>query len=106
MSWLRSYKESPWHPQSIARNCASKSDGNESSDSTFSLFYSVVFLSASRAVINMGKQQPPPSGGPADLDLLKIEQSSAARDVDFGQVLETTATPQMERKVLWKLDLL
>lgn len=54
----------------------------------------------------MEKQQAPPSGGPADLDMLKLEQNSAARDVDFGQVLETAATPEMERKVLWKLDLL
>ncbi|KAJ5557367.1 hypothetical protein N7513_002956 [Penicillium frequentans] len=40
-----------------------------------------------------------------DLDILKAPSNPAAKDVDFGEVLETHATPQMERKVLWKLDL-
>lgn len=43
---------------------------------------------------------------PVDLDILKAPSNLAAKDVDFGEVLETHATPQMERKVLWKLDLL
>lgn len=56
----------------------------------------------------MEKQQPPSGGGTIDLDMLKIEpnQNHDSRDVDFGQVLETYATPEMERKVLWKLDML
>lgn len=54
----------------------------------------------------MEKQQPSPGGDTVDLDMLKIEPNSTARDVDFGQVLETTSTPEMERRVLWKLDLL
>lgn len=54
----------------------------------------------------MEKQQPPADGGGVDIDKLKVDTTPAARDVDFGQVLETNATPQMERKVLWKLDLL
>jgi len=40
-----------------------------------------------------------------DLDIKKLDSSPAARDVDFGQVLETAVTPELERKVLWKLDL-
>lgn len=54
----------------------------------------------------MEKQQSSPGGGTVDLDTLKIEPNLTARDVDFGQVLGTTSTPKMERKVLWKLDLL
>lgn len=54
----------------------------------------------------MEKQQPSTGGGTVDLDMLKIEPNSTARDVDFGQLLETISTPKMERKVLWKLDLL
>lgn len=53
----------------------------------------------------MEKQPPPLGGGTVDVDVLKMETTPAARDVDFGQVLETHATPEMERKVLWKLDL-
>ncbi|KAJ5674310.1 uncharacterized protein N7477_004244 [Penicillium maclennaniae] len=55
----------------------------------------------------MEKQQPPSGGGTVDLDMLKIDpnQHNDSRDVDFGQVLETYATPKMERKVLWKLDM-
>ncbi|KAJ6105021.1 hypothetical protein N7486_003710 [Penicillium sp. IBT 16267x] len=49
----------------------------------------------------MGKQPP----GSVDLDVLKAPSNPAAKDVDFGEVLETHSTPQMERKVLWKLDL-
>lgn len=54
----------------------------------------------------MEKEQPPSGGGTVDLDLLKVDPNPTTRDVDFGQVLETSATPEMERKVLWKLDLL
>jgi hypothetical protein len=40
--------------------------------------------------------------------MLKVEpnHTRTSRDVDLGQVLETCASPEMERKVLWKLDLL
>lgn len=54
----------------------------------------------------MEKQRSSLADGRVDLDLLKIEPSSAARDVDFGQVLEAPSTPEMERKVLWKIDLM
>lgn len=56
----------------------------------------------------MEKQQSPSGSVPVDLDMLKIEpnHNHTSRDVDFGQVLETCASPEMERKVLWKLDLL
>ena len=36
--------------------------------------------------------------------VLKIESSSAARDVDLGQLFEVETTPEMEKKVLRKLD--
>lgn len=45
------------------------------------------------------------SGQDTGLDMVKMGSTPAARDVDFGQVLETTSTPELERKVLWKLDL-
>ncbi|KAJ5662977.1 hypothetical protein N7507_003708 [Penicillium longicatenatum] len=48
------------------------------------------------------EKQPP---GSVDLDILKAPSNPAAKDVDFGEVLETHSTPQMEGKVLWKLDL-
>ena len=55
----------------------------------------------------MEKQQDEstPRGNAIDLDMLKVRSNPAAKDVDFGQVLETSSTPQMERRVLWKLDL-
>ncbi|KAJ5371514.1 uncharacterized protein N7496_007606 [Penicillium cataractarum] len=53
----------------------------------------------------MEKQPTPPPGGTVDLDMVKVRSHLDARDVDIGQVLETHATPEMERKVLWKLDL-
>ncbi|KAJ5584795.1 uncharacterized protein N7459_004595 [Penicillium hispanicum] len=53
----------------------------------------------------MEKQHPLPGGDPVDFDILKVQSAPAARDVDFGQVLETHATPEMQRKVLWKLDM-
>ena len=43
---------------------------------------------------------------PVGLDILKVRSTPVPKDVDFGEVLETYATPEMERKVLWKLDLL
>lgn len=52
----------------------------------------------------MGKQQLPSEDTKPDLGTLKVESSSAARDVDFGQVLEVETTPAMEKKVLRKLD--
>lgn len=33
------------------------------------------------------------------------EAVPAAQDVDLGQILEVQSTPELERKVLWKLDL-
>jgi hypothetical protein len=54
----------------------------------------------------MEKEQPPSRGRTVELDLLKVDPSPTTHDVDFGQVLGTSATPEMERKVLWKLDLL
>jgi hypothetical protein len=37
---------------------------------------------------------------------LKGDGESVGRDFDLGQVLAVQATPEEERKVLWKLDLL
>jgi hypothetical protein len=54
----------------------------------------------------MEKEQPPSGGCTVDLDLLKADPNPTTRDVDLGQVLGTSTTPEMERKVLWKLDLL
>ncbi|CAI7595373.1 unnamed protein product [Penicillium viridicatum] len=51
----------------------------------------------------MGKQLPSEDTKP-DLGTLKVESSSATRDLDFGQVLEVKTTPAMEKKVLRKLD--
>lgn len=53
----------------------------------------------------MEKQHTPPPRGTVDLDMVKVRSSLDAREVDIGQVLETHATPEQERKVLWKLDL-
>ncbi|KAJ5256749.1 hypothetical protein N7478_012853 [Penicillium angulare] len=53
----------------------------------------------------MEKEQLPSLHDATGLDSLKIQHSSTNKDVDFGQVLETYATPEMERKLLWKLDL-
>lgn len=51
----------------------------------------------------MEKQQSP-SGAKPDLGVLKVGSAPAARDVDFGQVLEMETSPAMEKKVLRKLD--
>lgn len=53
----------------------------------------------------MEKVHAPPAGGTFDLDMVKVRSDIDVRDVDIGQVLETHATPEQERKVLWKLDL-
>ncbi|RAL05389.1 MFS general substrate transporter [Aspergillus ibericus CBS 121593] len=48
----------------------------------------------------------PPSETP-ELDDLKLkEEATLARDVGIGQVLEVEATPEQERKVLRKLDMI
>ncbi|KAJ5783273.1 hypothetical protein N7457_005047 [Penicillium paradoxum] len=52
----------------------------------------------------MEKQQPSSEVIKPDLGILKIGSTSAARDVDFGQVMEVGTTPAMEKKVLRKLD--
>jgi hypothetical protein len=52
----------------------------------------------------MEKQHSPPDVN-ADMAKLGVE-ASTARDVDFGQVLEVESTPELQRKVLLKLDLL
>lgn len=39
-------------------------------------------------------------------DKVDAATQSAARDVGLGQMLEVQATPEQERKVLWKLDLM
>lgn len=41
-----------------------------------------------------------------DTDDLKEVAPSNTRDVNLGQMLEVEATPEEERRVLWKLDLL
>lgn len=41
-----------------------------------------------------------------DIADLKEVAPSNTRDVNLGQMLEVQSTPQEERKVLWKLDLL
>jgi hypothetical protein len=53
----------------------------------------------------MEKKDMPPDQDTSGIDMVKMGSTPAARDVDFGQVLETTSTPELERKVLWKLDL-
>ena len=39
-----------------------------------------------------------------DLDKLKVDDT-IMRDVDFGEVLQVETTPEMDKKVLKKLDL-
>ncbi|XRM36982.1 hypothetical protein ABZX51_000472 [Aspergillus tubingensis] len=49
----------------------------------------------------------PPPGVTPELDDLKLkEEATLARDVGLGQVLEVEATPEQERKVLRKLDII
>lgn len=52
----------------------------------------------------MGQQDLPSESIKPDLGILKVESISAARDVDLGQLFEVETTPEMEKKVLRKLD--
>jgi hypothetical protein len=52
----------------------------------------------------MEKQEVPSEGTKPDLGMLKLDSTSAASDVDFGQVLGVETTPEMEKRVLRKLD--
>ncbi|KAJ5559192.1 hypothetical protein N7535_008944 [Penicillium sp. DV-2018c] len=52
----------------------------------------------------MEKRKVPSAGTKPDVGVLKLDSTPAARDVDFGQVLEVETTPEMEKKVLRKLD--
>lgn len=52
----------------------------------------------------MEKSQSFEPPGPPVTDDIK-EAVPAAQDVDLGQILEVESTPELERKVLWKLDL-
>jgi hypothetical protein len=53
----------------------------------------------------MEKEYSHPEMNAADMSTLKVE-SSTGRDGDFDQVLEVESTPELQRKVLLKLDLL
>jgi hypothetical protein len=53
------------------------------------------------------KQHGNSTGVRPEMDDLKLEREiSIAKDVDLGQVLGVDATPEQERKVLLKLDLM
>ncbi|KAL5363352.1 major facilitator superfamily domain-containing protein [Aspergillus floccosus] len=53
---------------------------------------------------NVPTETPPVEN---DLDDLKLRaEVSTARDVDLGQMLEVEATPEEQRRVLWKLDMI
>ena len=55
----------------------------------------------------MEKQQEVPPGTAPEIDDLKLgPETSVAKDVDLGQMLGMDITPQQERKVLLKLDLM
>ncbi|KAB8261275.1 major facilitator superfamily domain-containing protein [Aspergillus pseudonomiae] len=55
----------------------------------------------------MEKQQEVPPGTAPEIDDLKLgPETSVAKDVDLGQMLGMDITPQQERKVLLKLDLI
>lgn len=69
------------------------------------VFFIAVAPPPARPAIDMEKQHTPLPGATVNLDMIKLRSSLDARDVDIGQVLETHATPEQERKVLWKLDL-
>lgn len=62
----------------------------------------------SRNQTTMEKQHnDPPPGMTPELDDLKLkDEATLARDVGLGQVLEVEATPEQERKVLRKLDIM
>ncbi|KAJ5488545.1 hypothetical protein N7539_003435 [Penicillium diatomitis] len=53
----------------------------------------------------MEKQDTPRLRGATELNETKIDSTLVARDVDIGQILDANVTPEMERKVLAKLDL-
>ncbi|KAJ5102427.1 hypothetical protein NUU61_004649 [Penicillium alfredii] len=52
------------------------------------------------------EKPPPPGAHVPDFDKLKVDTNPAARDVDVGQVLDVESIPKVEKRVLWKLDLL
>lgn len=55
----------------------------------------------------MEKQHNVPPGTMPEIDDLKLEpEMSVTKDVDLGQMLGMDVTPQQERKVLLKLDLM
>ncbi|GMF66755.1 unnamed protein product [Aspergillus oryzae] len=55
----------------------------------------------------MEKQHDVPPGTMPEIDDLKLEpEMSVTKDVDLGQMLGMDVTPQQERKVLLKLDLI
>lgn len=61
----------------------------------------IVFLEwTCNIVLTMEQQQSHP-----DEKIMKGEGESPGRDLDIGQVLAVHATPEEERRVLWKLDL-
>lgn len=51
----------------------------------------------------MEKHQPPSGDAQSGAEKLQVDES-IMRDIDFGQVLEAETTPEMEKKVLRKLD--
>ncbi|KAI2855308.1 hypothetical protein CBS63078_4802 [Aspergillus niger] len=64
------------------------------------------FSSRNQTIMEKQHNDPPPGVTP-ELDDLKLkEEATLARDVGLGQVLEVEATPEQERKVLRKLDII
>lgn len=55
-------------------------------------------------------EKQPSNSGPSErpeVDDLKLQpEPSVVRDVDVGHMLEVDASPEQERKVLWKLDMM
>lgn len=54
----------------------------------------------------MEKQQPVPNDVVSEMSKLKIDSDVISQDACVGGMLEVNATPEMERRILWKLDLL
>lgn len=52
----------------------------------------------------MEKHQTPSGDAQSGAEKLQVDDS-IMRDMDFGQVLEVETTPEMDKKVLRKLDL-
>ncbi|CAG8147876.1 unnamed protein product [Penicillium salamii] len=52
----------------------------------------------------MEKDQPSSGGAQSGVDKLKVDDS-IMRDVDFGEVLQVETSPELDKKVLRKLDL-